>query len=91
LSSLVIFEYVASPEDEIVSVKNKWLTSFRVFGDKDRYIESNETVQRQSLIALPRTSEIGYQLEIEVISDAGYTWRTTTIVDRSAFEDNESR
>ena len=91
LSSLVVFEYVASMEEEIVSVKNKRLTSFRVFGDKDRYIEPNETFQRQSLIALPRTSEIGYQLEIEVVSDSGYAWRTTTIVDRSAFEDNENR
>ena len=62
-----------------------------MFGDQDRYIEPNEVVERQCLIALPRVSNVGYQLEFEVVSDSGYTWRATTIVDRSSFKDNEVR
>lgn len=89
LSSLVVFEYVPSEAKEILSVKSNRLNSFRVFGDKDRYIEPNEIVERQTLIALPRISHIGYQLEFEVFSDSGYRWRATSIVDKSAFAHNE--
>jgi hypothetical protein len=88
-SSLVVFEYLPSKAEEIVSLKNKWLAVFQVFGDKDRYIESNEIVERQCLIALPQVSNIGYQLEVEVVTNSGFAWRATTIVDSSAFEDNE--
>jgi hypothetical protein len=89
-SSVVVFEYVPSQIEEIPSVKSNLLTSFRVFGDKDGYIEPNEIVERQRLIALPRVSKIGYRLEIEVLTDSGYAWRATTIVDRTAFNDNEN-
>jgi len=44
LSSLVVFEYVPSEAEEILSVQNKWLTVLEVFGDKDKYIEPNEIV-----------------------------------------------
>ena len=72
-----------------MSVRTNRLTSFRIFGDKDEYIEPNEMVERQCLLALPRTPNIGYQFEFEVVSHSGYTWRATTIVDKSVFEDNE--
>jgi hypothetical protein len=88
VSSLVVFEYVPSEAEEILSVKNNRLTSFKVFGDKDRYIEPNEVTERQTLIALPRVSSIGY-LEFEVSSASGYMWRATSIVDGSTLEDNE--
>jgi len=88
-SSVVVFEYVPAEAEEILSVQNKWLTVLEVFRDKDRYIEPNEIVERQTLIALPRISNIGYQLELRVFSDSGYTWRTTTVVRGSAFEHNE--
>jgi hypothetical protein len=88
-SSLVVFEYVPAEAEEILSVQNKWLTVLEVFRDKDRYIEPNEIVERQTLIALPRVSNISYQLELRVFSDSGYAWRTTTVVGGSTFEDNE--
>ncbi len=91
LSSLVVFEYVPSEAEEILSVQNKWLTVLEVFGDKDKYIEPNEIAERQMLIALPKVSNIGYQLEFKVFSDSGYAWRTTTIVEGSTFEDNQVR
>jgi len=53
--------------------------------------EPNEIVERQTLIALPRVSSIGYQFEVKIAADSGYVWRATTIFDRSAFEDNENR
>ena len=89
-SMLIVFEYVQAEAEEMVSVRNNRLTSFRVFGDKDEYIEPNEIVERQCLIALPDIPNIGYQLEFTVLTEAGYTWRATTIVDKSAFEDNEA-
>src|ERR1044072_5252345 len=60
VSSLDVFEYVPSEAKEILSVKNSQLSSFMVFGDKDRYIEPSEIVERQTLIALPHVSRIGY-------------------------------
>ena len=89
-SSLVVFEYVPSEAEKILSAQNNWLTVLEVFEDKDRYIEPNEIVERQTLIALPRISNIGYQLEFRVFSDSGYAWRTTTVVQGLTFEDNEA-
>jgi len=89
VSSLVIYEYVPSQAGEVLSVDNNELTSFKVIEDKHRYIEPNEIVERQTLFALPRVSNIGYQLELRVFSDSGYAWRTTTIVDKSIFAHNE--
>ena len=89
-SALFIFGYVPSQAEEILRVKNKQLTSFKVFGDKDRYIEPNEIAERQTLIALPWVSNVGYQFEIEVLSDSGYVWRATAIVDRSTFTHNHA-
>jgi len=88
-SSLIIFECIPSEAKEVLSVQNNRLGSLKVFGDKDRHIEPNEIVERQCLIALPRVSNIGYQLEFEVLTDSGYTWRATSIVCRSSFADNE--
>jgi len=90
-SALYVFENAVSEVDEILRVKNNRLTLFRVFDDKDRYIEPNEVSERQTLLALPHVSNVGYQLELEVFSDSGYTWRATTIVDKSAFAHNEKR
>jgi len=87
-STLNVFEYVPAEAEEIVSVRINRLTAFQVFAENDRYIEPNEIVERQCLIVLPHSSNIGYQLEFEVLSDSKYAWRATTIVDRSAFEDN---
>ncbi len=84
-SAVAVFEFVPAPTEEILRVKNNLLASFRVFGDTDRYIEPNEVVERQTLIALPRVSSVGYQLEFKVLSDSGYEWRATTIVDKSDF------
>jgi hypothetical protein len=89
LSSLVVFEYVPSEAKEILSVRSNRLSSVRVFGEKDGYIEPNEIVERQMLIALPGVSKIGYQLELKVFSNSGYAWRSTTIVDKSVFSHNE--
>ena len=88
-SSLAVFEYVAPEVEEILNVGNNRLAAFHVLGVKDKYIEPNEIVERQCLIGLPRVSDIGYQLEVEVVTVSGYAWRATTIVDRSTFEDNK--
>ena len=88
-SLLIVFACVPAVADEIVSVRNQRLTSFLVFVEKDRYIEPNELIERQCLIALPQVSNIGYQIEVEIVTISGHGWRATTIVHGSAFEDNE--
>ena len=88
-SSLAIFEYVPSASEEVRNVEDSRLMAFQVFGAQDRYIEPNEMVDRQTLIALPKVSSIGYHLELQVLSGSGYVWKATTIVARSAFADNE--
>ena len=88
-STLNVFEYIVSETGEITSVVTNRLTSLRVFGDEDKFIEPNELVEREDLIALPGVSTVGYQLEFQVISESGYSWRTTTIARSSAFEHNE--
>jgi len=85
VSSLAVFEFVPSQTEEILSVKNSLVASLMGFGDTDRYIEPNEVFERQTLIALPHVSSIGYQLELNVLSVSGYIWRATTIVYNSAF------
>ena len=87
-SSLAVFEFVPSETEEILRVNDSLLASFRVFGDKDRYIEPNEAVERQRLFVLPHGPSIGYQLEIEVVTDSGYAWRATSIVNKSAVAHN---
>ena len=87
-SSLAVFEFVPSNTEKILRVNDSLLASFRVFRDKDRYIEPNEVVERQRLFVLPQGPSIGYQLEIEVVTDSGYAWRATTVVDKSAVAHN---
>ena len=89
VSSLGVSEFVPSQTEELLSVEHTQLVSFTVFGENDRYIEPNEIVDRQTLIALPHVSKIGYQLELEVLSNSGCAWRTKSVVGKSAFEDNE--
>ena len=90
-STVNVFEYILSETGEITSVVTNRLTSFRVFGDEDKYIEPNELVERQSLMVLPRVPTVGYQLEFKVFSESGYLWRTTTFAGKFAFEHNEIR
>ena len=89
VSSLGVSEVVPSQTEELLSVEHTQLASFTVFGENDRYIEPNEIVERQTLIALPHVSNIGYQLELQVSSNFGYLWRATSVVGKAAFEHNE--
>jgi hypothetical protein len=88
VSSLVVSEYVPAEAAAIMTVTSNSLDRFEVFTDRDRYIEPNEFVERQMLIALPRASPIGYQVEFQVLSDTARGWRTTAIVEQSAFSHN---
>lgn len=85
-SALILFEYNASSESEIHTVSDQRLTAFEVFTKDDRYIEPNEIIEGQRLIAMPKALKLAYRLEIEIASTAGYTWRANNIVERSSFE-----
>jgi len=89
-STVNVFEYILSDTEEIVSVEIKHLGSFRILGDEDKFIEPNESVERQCLVVLPRVSTVGYQLEFEVFAESGYSWRATTVAGNSAFEHNKA-
>jgi hypothetical protein len=83
-SALIVFEYLLSPGEDIHTVAEKRITSFDVFEDKDQYIEPNEIIERTRFIAIPSPLRLGYRLEIEVISSSGFTWRSSTIVEKSS-------
>jgi hypothetical protein len=87
-SALIIFEYTPTPSPEIHTVADSRLTSFDVFAQKDRYIEPNEIIEGQRLIAIPKSVSLAYRLELEIVSASGYTWQATTIVDKSTLTDN---
>lgn len=89
VSSIEISEFVPLETEELLSVQYNLLSSFTVFGEDKKYIEPNEIVERQALIMLPHVSNIGYQLELQVSSNSGCLWRSTTVVCNSAFEHNE--
>lgn len=87
-SALIVFEYIPAVYGEIHTVADKRLTSFDVFGEKDRYIEPNEIIEGQRLISIPGPLRLAYRLELEILSLSGFTWRATTIVDKSTLTDN---
>ena len=80
---MIVFEYISQLDPAIITVADKRLTAFDVFNEKDRYIEPNEIIESQRLIAIPKPLKSAYRLELEILSDSGYTWRATTIVDKS--------
>ena len=87
-SALILYEYIASSDAEIHSVADKRLTSFAVFKEKARYIEPNEDIEVQRFISVPGPLKLAYRLEIEILSNSGFTWSAESIVDRSSLRDN---
>ena len=88
ISALTLYEYIASSKAEIHAVAHKRLTSFTVFKKGARYIEPNEDIEVQQLIAIPGPLKFAYHLEIEIRSNSGFTWTATSIVDKSSLRDN---
>jgi hypothetical protein len=89
-SALILYEYIASSDTEIHAVADKRLTSFAVFKEKDRYIEPNEAIEVQRFISIPAPLKLAYRLEIEILSNSGFTWRAASIVDKSSVRDNKA-
>jgi hypothetical protein len=87
-TALVLYEYKPSSQTELHTMAYERLTSFDILGEEDRYIEPNETIQTERIIALPGPSKFGYRVEAIVASDSQYTWRSATIADRIALSDN---
>jgi hypothetical protein len=86
-SALILYEYTPSADAEIHAVADKRITSFAVFKEKDRYIEPNEDIEVQRLISIPGPVKLAYRLEMEIFSVSGFTWRASSIVDKSSLRD----
>ncbi len=86
-SALIMFRYTTSPSTEIHNVDDDRLAVFDVFNKSERYIEPNEIIEWQRLIAMPVPLDIAYRLEVEVASMAGYTWRANCIIDKSSLNE----
>ena len=86
-SALIILEYTTSPSTELHAVPDKRVGVFDVFNEAEKYIEPNEIIEGQRLIAMSTPLKIAYRLEVEVASMQGYTWRANTIVDKSSLSD----
>jgi len=87
-TALVLYEYKSSDQTEIHTMAYERLTSFDILSEEDRYIEPNETIQTERLIAMPNPSRFGYRVQAIVASASDYTWCSTTIADRVALSDN---
>jgi hypothetical protein len=55
---------------------------------KERYIEPNEIMETQRFISIPGPLKLAYRLEVEILSQSGFTWSAATIVDKSSISDN---
>jgi len=86
-SALIILEYIASPSTELHKVDDKRVGAFDVFNRADNYIEPNEIIEAQRLIAMPVPLKFAYGLEVQVASMKGFTWRANYIVDKSTLDD----
>jgi hypothetical protein len=87
-SALIVYEYAQSSESEIHTVAEQRLTAFDVFKPNERYIEPNEIIELNRLIAIPGPIKLGYRLEVEILSKSGFTWTATTVVDKASLRDN---
>ena len=87
-SALILFEYIPSGKAEIHAVVDKRLTSFAVFKENDRYIEPNEVIEIQRFISIPGPLKLAYRLEVEILSNSGFSWTAASIVDKSGLRDN---
>lgn len=90
-SSVKIFEYIGAPPDKIVTVTDAKLTQFDALHESDRYIEPNEIIEGTRLIVIPNPNNLGFRLELEVISSLGFTWRASSIVQKATPSDNINR
>jgi hypothetical protein len=88
LSVLTIFEYVPPHPQQIITVIDNPLTSLPAFVDEKSFLEPNESIKTQRLLALPNLSRIAYRLELEITSDSGYEWQTISIVNMLTMADN---
>ncbi len=91
-SALIILEYTSSPSTELHTVDdNNRVGAFDVFNKADNFIEPNEIIEAQRLIAMPVPLNFAYRLEVEVASMRGYTWRANYIVDKGSLDGKVAR
>lgn len=89
-SALVVYEYTVTSETEIHSVADRRLTTFDLFQPSQEYIEPNEVIELRKFIAIPGPVNLGYRVEVEVLSASGFTWTATAIVDKTSIGDNRA-
>jgi hypothetical protein len=87
-TALILYEYFAGANPDIHAVADRRLTSFAVFKEKDRSIEPSESIEVQQLISVHGSLKFAYRLEVEIFSNAGFSWTAAAIVDESSLRDN---
>jgi hypothetical protein len=87
-SAVIVYEYTATSEAEIHTVADKRLTAFDLFKPNEEYVEPNEVIELRSFIAIPGPVQLGYRIEVEILSISGFTWTATSIVDKASMSDN---
>lgn len=83
-SSLKLFGYSLSPAEEIITVPDDKITQFEALHENDKYIEPNEIIDETRFIAIPGSVVLGFRIELEIISSQGFTWRTTSVVEKTS-------
>ena len=64
---------------------DKLIGQFNPLHDDDLYLEPNEIIYGTRLIAIPTSADVGFRLELKVISaKKRYSWRTASMVEKSS-------
>jgi hypothetical protein len=83
-STLVLYEYIKTPVTQVISMPDKMLGQFNPLDENDVYIEPNEIIYNTRFIAIPNPPDLGFRLELKIISARkNYTWRTAYMVEKS--------
>jgi hypothetical protein len=84
VSTLEVYEYIKTPVTEVITMPDKMIRRFDPLHKEDLYIEPNEIIYGARLIAIPYPPDLGFRLELKIISAKDqYTWRTSCIVEKS--------
>lgn len=84
-STLDVHEYIKSPIKEVVKTPDQLIRQFDPLHADDVYIEPNEIIDRTVLISIPHAPDLGFRLELKIISNnrEHSTWRTACLVEKS--------
>lgn len=83
-STLLVWVYKKPPSNGVITVPDETIARFDPLKEGDRYIEPNEIIDGTQFISIPNPPELGFRLDLRIISSKdNYTWQTTCMVEKT--------